>query len=298
VVSVRQLRAVGITEDSIRARVIAGRLHRGHRGVYAVGAPIQLPEARWMAAVLALGRGPHGHGGTVLDHWGAAVSHRSAAAVWELLPVAQAFPDVVVAGNGGRARHAGIRVHRSRSLVPADVTLRHGIPVTSPVRTIADLRRAASAGVVGAISARELRTAIRQANVIGLRIGDEDAADRTRSDLERDFLAICSRHRLPRPEVNVPIGPYLVDFLWREERLVVETDSYRYHRGKVTFQDDRQRELELMRFGYDVLRLSEAQIDEESKDVAEVLGAELRKRRDLNAAGTNSSVARQLSLER
>lgn len=60
---------------------------------------------------------------------------------------------------------------------------------------------------------------------------------------------------------------------------MVETDSYRYHRGQVSFQDDRQRELELMRLGYGVLRLSEAQIDEAPKDVGEVLSSELRKRR-------------------
>jgi very-short-patch-repair endonuclease len=59
---------------------------------------------------------------------------------------------------------------------------------------------------------------------------------------------------------------------------VVETDSYRYHRGEVAFQDDRRRELELMRLGYGVLRLSETQIDDAPNDVAEVLGAELRKR--------------------
>jgi very-short-patch-repair endonuclease len=147
------------------------------------------------------------------------------------------------------------------------------------MRTIADLRRAISVGRVGAISGSELRKAIRQANVVGLPIGDEDAADRTRSDLEGAFLAICRRRRLSLPDVNVRIGPFLVDFLWREERLIVETDSYRYHRGRAAFQADRGRELELMRLGYDVLRLSEAQIDETPKDVGEVLGAELRKRR-------------------
>ena len=129
-----------------------------------------------------------------------------------------------------------------------------------------------------AISGWELRKAIRQANVIGLPIGD-GAADRTRSDLEAAFLVICRRHRLPRPEVNVRIGPFLVDFLWKGERLVVETDGYRYHRGRAAFQDDRGRELELMRLGYDVLRLSEQQIEGEPVRVAKVLTAALCERR-------------------
>jgi len=138
---------------------------------------------------------------------------------------------------------------------------------------------AIAAGRAAGVSAKELRKAVRQANVIGLPLADQDAGDRTRSDLEQAFLAICRRHRLPRPEVNVRIGPFLVDFLWRGQRLVVETDSYRYHRGKVAFQDDRGRDLELRQLGFDVLRLSEQQIDDESKRVAGVLAAALRERR-------------------
>ncbi len=227
-----------------------------------------------MAAVLALGGGPRG-GGPVLEHWGAAVSHRSALSLWGLLPVNRAPSDVIVKGDGGRARRAGIRVHRSLSLVPSDVTLDRGIPVTTPERTIADLREAISARRSGVIAGRELRKAIRQANVLGLPIGDRDAKVRTRSDLEGDFLMLCRRHRLPPPEVNVRIGPYLVDFLWRERGLVVETDSYLYHRGEVAFQDDRARELGLMRSGFEVLRLSERLLDGEPAHVAEVLAARL-----------------------
>jgi very-short-patch-repair endonuclease len=127
----------------------------------------------------------------------------------------------------------------------------------------------------GSISSRELRKAIRQANVFGFPIGSEDAKVRTRSDLEGDFLRLCRRHRLPLPEVNVRIGPYLVDFLWRERRFVVETDSYLYHRGEVAFQDDHARDLELMSRGFEVLRISELQLDEKPARVAEVLAGRL-----------------------
>ena len=282
VISVGQLRRCGISDDAIRSRVGAGRLYRMFRGAYAVGHPAPPPEGRLFAAVLALGGGPHLDRRSVLGYWGAAVSHRGAAFLWGLLPAAETHCDVIVASYGGRARRAGVRVHRSDSLVDAEVTLRHRIPLTNPSRTIADLREVISRGRTGAISPWELRKAIRQANVLGLPIEVRDAAVRTRSDLERDFLLLCRRHRLPRPEVNVPIGSYLADFLWREERLVVETDSYRYHRGEVAFHEDRVRELELMRLGYHVLRLSETQIDDAPKDVAEVLEAELRERREFN----------------
>lgn len=275
VISVDQLRRSGISEDAIRARVLSGHLHRVHRGVYAAGHSALSPEGCWLAAVLAVGGGPGGGGGRVLGYWGAAVSHRSAALLWGLLPLTAGPADVTVAGIGGKARRSGIRIHRSRSLVPSEVTLRRGIPVTNPSRTIEDLREASAAGRTGALSERELRKAIRQANVLGLPIDEESEGDRTRSDLESDFLRICRRHRVPPPEINVRIGPCLVDFLWRERRFAVETDSYIYHGGRVAFQDDRGRDLELKLLGYEVLRFSEQQIDEEPDRVGEVLIATL-----------------------
>ncbi len=285
VVSTAQLRRVGISEDAIRARVLAGRLHRIHRGVYAVGHGALSAQGRWLAAVLAIGGGPSGTGDSVLDYWGAAVSHRSAACLWGLLSIGDHPADVIVSGDGGRARRRGILVHRSLILAPSDVTLRRGIPVTTPARTIANLRRATSEGWPGAVRPYELRRAVRQAGVLGLPIGDQRAIgdgpgdDRTRSDLELDFLQLCRGHRLPSPEVNVPIGPYLVDFLWRDCRLVVETDSYLYHRGEEAFRDDRSRDLNLKSIGYEVVRLSERQINEESDQVAKTLAVLLDRSR-------------------
>jgi len=131
---------------------------------------------------------------------------------------------------------------------------RIGVPVTSTARTVADLRRATAEGRPGALSPRALRKAIRQADVLGLPTDEMSRGDRTRSDLEGDFI-----------------------FLWREQRLVVETDHYVYHRGQIAFQDDRDRDLELRRLGYEVLRLSEKQVDEEGDGVAEVLARTLAK---------------------
>lgn len=203
-----------------------------------------------MAAALAGGKG-------------AVVSHRSAAVLWQLLKQENGPVEVTIPDDVGRKRRAGIRLHRSTSLRPKQMTKRWGIPVTTPARTIDDLRCTASRW--------ELRRAIRQAEVLGLPLGDNVASDRTRSDLERDFLRICRRHRLPAPEVNVRIGPYEADFLWRERRLIVETDSYLYHRGRQAFIDDHARDLELRARGFEVIRFSETQIDEEPRKVAELL---------------------------
>jgi very-short-patch-repair endonuclease len=120
------------------------------------------------------------------------------------------------------------------------VTRRHNIPVTTPARTIEDLKRC--------VPPRLHRRAIRQAELAGYALGAEVNTDRTRSDLERDFLRLCRRAGLPAPEVNVRIGRWTVDFLWRSHRLVAETDSYLYHHGTIAFEDDRRRDHEVRRF--------------------------------------------------
>lgn len=207
---------------------------------------------------------------SILEYWGAALSHRSAAELWGLLRTDNGPVDVSIPGDGGRGRRSGIRLHRSLTLLPASVTIRSGIPVTTPARTIADLRRVCS-GKRRLIAPRELRRAIRQANVLGLPIGEDDRRRRERSDLEEDFLTLCKRHRLPMPEVNVRIGEHLVDFLWRERMLVIETDGYIYHRGRAAFEDDRMRDLSLRALGYDVMHLADSQIEAEPAQIAAVL---------------------------
>ena len=156
-----------------------------------------------MAAVLACGEG-------------AVLSHRSAAQLFTLLPAA-VHPVHVTVPFERRPRHAGIAIHRSRTLTPAAITALHRIPATKPWRTIHDLRRTEVPETV--------REAIRQADFHGFPLKDI-STDRTRSELERMFLALCRRYGLPTPEVNVRVGPYLVDFLFREQRLAVETDGW------------------------------------------------------------------------
>jgi very-short-patch-repair endonuclease len=218
---------------------------------------------------------------SVLDHWGAALSHRSAATLWQLLPPKDGLINVSVPGIGGKKRQREVHIHRSRTLIPEVVTSHRGIPVTTPARTIDDLQRAhRTRGCPAAIPSWELRRAIRQAEVLGLPTGAEGLTKRTRSDLELLFLRLCRRHGLPRPEINAKIGSIEVDFLWRERQVVAETDGYIYHRGKVAFEDDHARDLKLRELGYEVIRLSERQVVEEQEQVVEALrGAIARENR-------------------
>jgi hypothetical protein len=239
VLTTAQLRECGLGSSAVRDWTRRGRLHRVHRGVHAVGHHGLSLEGGWLAAVLALGAT-------------AVLSHRSAAMLWRMLERASTLVHVTVIGTNGRERRRGLVVHRSSVLTKSETTVRNSIPVTSPARTLRDLR--------GNLSAGMYRRAVRQAEFLRLPLGDLPEADGTRSGLERSFIAFCGRHRLPRPEVNVKLGPYTADFLWRAERVVVETDSYRTHGGPVAFEEDRERDLWLKAAGFQVIRVTDRQL--------------------------------------
>jgi very-short-patch-repair endonuclease len=214
-----------------------------------------------MAAVLGVA-GSHAPG----EH-AAFLSHLSAAHLWRMLPTGEGSVHVSLRGDSGRAKRDGIRVHRTSTLTPGEITRHLGIPVTTPSRTIADLR---SGRRHDRISASRLRTALRQAGVLGLQI---DAIDRdpTRSELERTFLHVCRACRLPAPEVNVEVDGMEVDFLWRSRCLVVETDGYRFHRGRAAFEEDRRRDLRLRASGMQVVRIGYEQLMREPQQAADVI---------------------------
>ena len=234
----------------------------GHRGFSWHG--------RSMAAVLACGEG-------------ALLSHGSAASLWGLLEPIEGPIHVSIPSTSGRARRSGIHLHRAPSLralslaepspSPSStwraggrrgrllVTHRDNIPVTSVARTIEDLR------ATSYVPPYLVRRAIRQAELKGYRL-EHIRTDRTRSDLETAFLALFASHRIPAPEVNPKIGRYEVDFLWRAQKLIVEADTWTYHRGSVAFEDDHARDLYLRQQGYKVHRFTDLQLETEPERIA------------------------------
>jgi hypothetical protein len=255
VVTVEQLRKAGVNQYGVRDRVRAGRLHRLHQGVYAVGHRSLSWRGRWLAAVLAIGDG-------------AVLSHTSAVSLWQFLRPIPGPIHLTVAGDGGRRKRSGLRVHRSRTLTRRDITRRHGIAVTTPARTIEDVR--------GEVEPYLFRRALRQAELAGHRVPHLSATKRTRSDLELFFLTVCDDHGLPRPLVNRRVHGHRIDFFWPERRLAVETDSWDYHRGSVAFEDDHERDLELRAHGITTRRYTgdqlEAAPDAVLADLREALG--------------------------
>jgi len=215
-----QLRDAGISPSATTRRVSAGRLHRIHRGVYAVGHSRLSLEGRCLAAAFACGED-------------AAVSHASAAYLWGLLSSLPLPVDVTVPGGSGRRARHGIRVHSSL-LLDGCVTRRGGIPVTTVSLTLRDLHRAGDRD-------RYLRASRRAIDLRRIEAPAGAAEELTRSELERRFLALCRRHRLPAPRVNARVAGCEVDFVWRDRGVVVETDGYAFHSGRSAFETDRER---------------------------------------------------------
>jgi hypothetical protein len=230
-----------------------------------------------MAAVLACG----------VD---AALSHLSAATLWAIWErAAPSRPQVSVSTHTGRHAPPGIDLHRSRTLTRNDITTRHGIPVTTLARTLLD--------ITSDLNPKQLKAALRRSERLhkldlprlrhsldALPPSDHRRARlasvldqyvpgtaKTEGDPEAAFLEICASHGFPLPEPQVEIGPYRVDFLWRDLRLAVEIDDRGSHDGYIAFREDRARDRFLKAAGLDVLRFTDQEILHEPQAVAREL---------------------------
>jgi very-short-patch-repair endonuclease len=266
-----QLLALGMSADAIRHRLATGRLHRIHPGVYAVGRPSLTRAGRWMAAVLASGRG-------------AVLSHESAAALWGIRDREREIEVSVPPGN--RARPSGIVVHRRGGRVLDVATKHQGIPVTEPIRTLLDLGSGSGEAVVegmvneadrlGLIKVDRLRTMLDDhAGQRGVRVVrtvlDKRTFTLTDSELERLFIRLVDGAGLPLPLTRQRVNGFVVDFFWPDLGLVVETDGLRYHRTPAQQARDRLRDQTHAIAGLESLRYTHAQVRYESGYVRESL---------------------------
>lgn len=261
VVTLTQLLTIGLDKSAIGRRVRAGRLHRIHRGVYAVGHTHLSQEGRFLAAVFAFG-----------DR--AVLSHMSAAVLWRLLEPRGRRIDVTVPGSGARRSRKAIIPHRS-ALPEHYVTIRHAIPVTTPARTIIDLADHGRPRIVerSLDEAHFLRLDLSGLEPIPGRRGAGLLASvlaqhapettRTRNDFEEAMYEVCRLGSLPRPLVNHEIEGYEVDFVWVAERLIVETDGWQAHGTRKAFEADRIRDAELTVAGWRVVRITWRRLERE-----------------------------------
>jgi very-short-patch-repair endonuclease len=242
----------------IKTRVRTGRLLpvRGHRAVFQVGHAARTPRTMLWAAHLALGPA-------------SVISHRSAAALWDLRAPGSHLVEMTVAGP--TRRRAALRVHRTASLPQGDVVRVEGLPVTAVARTLLDL------GAV--VTARHVERAYDQAVV--LRVLDHREVQRvlqegarrpgardlrrviarhtagttlTTNDLDELMLAIVRRAGLPDPVCQYPVLGYVADFCWPSARLIAETDGGAAHGPTERMIHDARRDVRLQNAGWRVLR--------------------------------------------
>ncbi len=272
-----QLLALGLDKHAIAYRVKIGRLHRVFRGVYSVGRRPITPQERATAAVLACGSG-------------AALSHGSAMALWGYWKQWDRPFEVTVVGD---RRTKGIRVHRSTTLRRRDLATQLGIRATTPARTLLDVSprltdRALKRAVNNALHSQwltedqlaetldhhpTLPATKRIAKLIG------HAGTPTRSGWEDDFPRFCADHGLPAPVMGQPFHGYVLDAVFPAEKVIVELDSWLFHKDKIAFESDRERDAETLARGFVTVRVTEERLAERPREEATRLHAILESRR-------------------
>jgi very-short-patch-repair endonuclease len=263
----QQLLAAGISASAIDRRLRRGRLERVHDGVYGLPHTEDVPFAAETAALLACGEG-------------AVLSHHSAATLWGLRPGTARPIHVTVPGDRGFPAPTGVKLHRCRTLAPADVTVHDGLPLTSPARTYLDIaptlpdrdlerlldeglfvKRIVTIAQIGAVLARA-------GNHPGRARLARVARNRTRSTQtdsppEEALLMLIRTAGLPDPELQFPMLDYRLDMFWPELKLAVEVDAHGTHGSPARFEADRRRDARLLtEKGISVLRLTRAAVEQ------------------------------------
>ncbi len=193
------------------------------------------------------------------------LSHRAAGALWGL----RRWDGVIeITTRRTRTKRPGLLLHRA-VLADDEITTRDGIPVTTPARTQLDL--------AGVLQRHQLQQVINEAERLRLERPHPERhptkrgtanlrtlapPTHTRSDLEARFTSFLNDRRFPAPQTNVLIEGHEVDAVWPASRLIVELDSWDYHRTRQAFEDDRRRDRTLAAAGWRVVRITWRDLDE------------------------------------
>jgi hypothetical protein len=273
VVTRQEILQAGVSKAELLQRVKTGALIPIHRAVFRVGHQAPSVLARYMAAVKACGEG-------------SLLAGRAAPHLFGLLKRPPSLPEVHCPRD---RRVHGLIAHRMRRSDVTDATVWRRIPVTTVQRTLVDL--------AAVLDEEDLARAVHQADVNHHTTPDHiervlhrrhnwpgarklrrvllGEAPVTLSRLESRFLERLRAASLPQPEVNRRMDGRYVDCRWPAHRLTVELDSYRYHRTRHVWEQDRQRERDARARGEEFRRYTWHDVDEEPepmlKDVRTLL---------------------------
>jgi predicted transcriptional regulator of viral defense system len=281
VVSIRQLQKLGFGHTTVEREGAAGRLHRLHRGVYAVGHKKLSWHGHCLAAVLA-------------NAPAAVASHFTAGWLWGLI---LNRPDGKFHITAPTRRHSKPQfVLHHASLTNEDAALVEGIPVTSLARTQLDLAAEVDVDRVCRFLARseaDETLDLRALESILARCGNHPGrgtlrqaldvyeADLTitRSGVEREFRDLVRKAGLPPPSMNYAIGGYELDAYWPDHRFAVELEVYATHGDRASFEADPVRHEELLLIGIESIRVTGSRLKREPAIVIERVRTLLERRR-------------------
>lgn len=268
-----QLEELGIGRGAIAHRVRTKRLHAVHRGVYSPSPRMRPGAGAFAAAVLAVGPD-------------AVLARRSAGAHLAIRPCSSPRIEVMIP----RSLPRRARITPIHAYLPADeIRIEDGIPVTTPPRTILDLagilRLPDLEQAMERVEALRLWDPLTVGDLLGRYPGRRGtrtlrpilAAEQlglgvTRQELEAAFRIFLAELTLPKPDINVPLTVgkdcFVPDFLWREQRVIIELDGYETHGTRRAFERDRRRDRRLQAAGWSTIRVTWRHLHEERAELA------------------------------
>jgi hypothetical protein len=269
VISRAQAIEQGMPPWAIRRRVLTGRWDEVDRDIIRIA-----PDVSWRQQVKA----------ATLACEGAVASRRTAASVYPFGPFPQREIEIVTTISRPR-RPTTFVVHRTNWLPDSDVTVVHGIAVTTPPRTILDL-----GDVVGPrMVARAIESALRK-NLVTLpqlveQLGSCGKMGRPgtailrgllaeygpellprESELEVAMLHVIEQAGLPLPKCQFEVcdgDAFLgtADAAYPERRIALEADGYEFHSARPDWQRDRWRQNAWTGRGWRILRFTAEDAD-------------------------------------
>jgi hypothetical protein len=236
---------------------------RLHPGVFKLGSSAATVDELEMAALLAAGDG-------------AVLSHRSAAARLGLEIPRDEAVQVTIPGSRGPLKLSGVRVWRSRALLPSEIAVRGPFRVTHLARTMIDLASVVDDKWLRAALDSALRK--RRSNLTWIfRLLNQRGQGRRGADRLRALIAeYRDGDELPdsvlesfalqlaqatghNPELHSKVFDgerriAEVDLAWPEVRVCADLDGWTWHSSREAFVEDRVRDRALQRLGWMVLR--------------------------------------------
>ena len=166
-----------------------------------------------------------------------------------------------------------------------DHTTHHGLRITTPARTIADLSASLPAvalqRLIEEAQRRRLTTRVELERhapgrpALRAALAADEEPRLTRSEAERRLLELIRAAGLPAPRTNARVAGLEVDVLWPAQRLIVEVDGYEFHGPRPAFERDRRRDGRLLAAGYRVLRVTWLELVERPERVLATIVAAL-----------------------